>query len=110
MPADYAGLHSGIVEVLNAARRVTARSVNALMTANYWEIGRRIVEAEQQGERRAGYGEHLMERLSADLTTQCGHGFSRPNLQQMRAFFLTGQFARQCLANLPRYRRQSAPC
>ncbi|MFA5495429.1 MAG: PDDEXK nuclease domain-containing protein [Porticoccaceae bacterium] len=89
LPAGYAGIHSGIVELLDAARHAAARSVNALMTASYWEIGRRIVEAEQQGKRRAGYGEQLIERLSADLTVQFGRGFSRPNLQQMRAFFLT---------------------
>lgn len=88
LPAGYAGIHGGIVELLDAARRATARSVNALMTASYWEIGRRIVEAEQQGKRRAGYGEQLIERLSADLTAQFGRGFSRPNLQQMRSFFL----------------------
>ena len=89
LPAGYAGIHSGIVEVLDAARPAAARSVNALMTASYWEIGRRIVEAEQRGKRRAGYGEQLIERLSADLTAQFGRGFSRPNLQQMRSFFLT---------------------
>ncbi|HCF9568036.1 TPA: DUF1016 family protein [Pseudomonas aeruginosa] len=89
LPAGYAGIHSGIVELLDAARHAAARSVNALMTASYWEIGRRIVEAELQGKRRAGYGEQLMERLSADLTAQFGRGFSRPNLQQMRSFFLT---------------------
>jgi len=88
-PAGYAGIHDGIVEVLDAARHAAARSVNALMTASYWEIGRRIVEAEQRGKRRAGYGEQLIERLSADLTAQFGRGFSRPNLQQMRSFFLT---------------------
>jgi predicted nuclease of restriction endonuclease-like (RecB) superfamily len=65
-----------------------ARNVNALMTASYWEIGRRIVEAEQKGKRRAGYGEQLIERLSLDLTRQFGRGFSRQNLQQMRQFFL----------------------
>jgi predicted nuclease of restriction endonuclease-like (RecB) superfamily len=89
LPAGYVGIHSGIVEVLDAARHAAARSVNALMTASYWEIGRRIVEAEQRGKRRAGYGEQLIERLSADLTAQFGRGFSRPNLQQMRSFFLT---------------------
>ncbi|MGC8384636.1 PDDEXK nuclease domain-containing protein [Pseudomonas aeruginosa] len=77
------------MEVLDAARHAAARSVNALMTASYWEIGRRIVEAEQRGKRRAGYGEQLIERLSADLIAQFGRGFSRPNLQQMRSFFLT---------------------
>ncbi|WP_245546351.1 hypothetical protein [Frateuria aurantia] len=47
LPAGYAGIHGGIVELLDAARQAAARSVNALMTASYWEIGRRIVEAEQ---------------------------------------------------------------
>ncbi|GAB7525724.1 PDDEXK nuclease domain-containing protein [Paraburkholderia sp. 2C] len=88
LPAGYAGIHSGIVELLDAARHAAARSVNALMTASYWEIGRRIVEAEQQGKRRAGYGEQLMVRLSADLTTQFGRGFSPDNLENMRLFFL----------------------
>lgn len=77
--------------LIDAARHAAARSVNALMTASYWEIGRRIVEAEQKGRRRAGYGEQQIERLSADLTQQFGRGFSRQNLQQMRSFFLTWQ-------------------
>lgn len=88
LPAGYAGIHSGIVELLGAARQAAARSVNALMTASYWEIGRRIVEAEQQGKRRAGYGEQLMERLSTDLTEQFGRGFGVNNLENMRRFFL----------------------
>jgi predicted nuclease of restriction endonuclease-like (RecB) superfamily len=57
------------------------------MTASYWEIGRRIVEAEQQGKRRAGYGEQLIARLSRDLTAQFGRGFSADNLENMRRFF-----------------------
>lgn len=88
LPAGYAGLHGGIVELLDAARQAAARSVNALMTASYWEIGRRIVEAEQKGRRRAGYGEQLMARLSADLTTRFGRGFGVNNLESMRRFFL----------------------
>ncbi|XAH26054.1 PDDEXK nuclease domain-containing protein [Xylophilus sp. GW821-FHT01B05] len=88
LPAEYAGIHSGIVELLDAARHAAARSVNALMTASYWEIGRRIVEAEQRGKRRAGYGEQLMERLSADLTAQFGRGFGVNNLESMRRFFV----------------------
>ncbi len=58
------------------------------MTATYWEIGRRIVEHEQQGEQRAAYGRELLGRLSADLRTRFGRGFSRQNLQQMRQFYL----------------------
>ena len=88
VPAGYAGIHGGIVELLDAARQAAARSVNALMTASYWEIGRRIVEAEQQGKRRAGYGEQLIARLSADLTARFGRGFSPDNLENMRRFFL----------------------
>ncbi len=76
LPAGYADIRSGIVELLDAARHAAARSVNALMTASYWEIGRRIVEAEQKGKRRAGYGEQLITRLSRDLTVQFGRGFS----------------------------------
>lgn len=86
--AGYSDVCDGIVQILNAARQTAARNVNALMTATYWEIGRRIVEAEQKGKRRAGYGEQLIERLSLDLTQQFGRGFSRPNLQQMRQFYV----------------------
>ena len=87
--ADYSGIHSDIVHLLESARRAAVRSVNALMTATYWEIGRRIVEFEQGGKDRAGYGEVLIERLAGDLTTRFGRGFSRQNLQQMRSFYLT---------------------
>jgi len=55
--AAYAGLHREIADVVASAREATARTVNALMTATYWEIGRRIVEFEQGGEGRAAYGE-----------------------------------------------------
>ena len=89
LPAGYAGIHGGIVELLDAARRAAARNVNALMTASYWEIGRRIVEAEQKSKRRAGYGEQLIERLSSDLTARFGRGFGVSNLESMRRFFLT---------------------
>ena len=91
---DYVGIHSAIVKLLEEARRAAARSVNALMTASYWEIGRRIVEAEQGGQERAEYGEQIIKRLAEDLTTRFGRGFSRQNLQQMRLFYLgwpTGQ-------------------
>ena len=89
LPTGYLDVRSGIVELLSVARQAAARSVNALMTASYWEIGRRIVEAEQKGKRRAGYGEQLIERLSLDLTQQFGRGFSARNLEQMRQFYLT---------------------
>ncbi len=85
--ADYGGIHSDIVGLLESARRATARNVNALMAATYWEIGRRIVEFEQGGKDRAEYGDALIERLAGDLTMRFGRGFSRKNLQQMRSFY-----------------------
>ncbi|MCM2296259.1 PDDEXK nuclease domain-containing protein [Rhodoferax sp.] len=86
--ADYSGMHGDIVALLEAARRTAARNVNALMTASYWEIGRRIVEFEQGGQERAEYGEALLLRLAEDLSARFGSGFSRRNLQQMRLFYL----------------------
>jgi predicted nuclease of restriction endonuclease-like (RecB) superfamily len=87
--ANYSGLLGGIGELLEAARRASARTVNAFMTATYWEIGRRIVEFEQEGNERAGYGEKLLERLAQDLSARIGRGFSRQNLQNMRQFYIT---------------------
>ncbi|WP_017364636.1 PDDEXK nuclease domain-containing protein [Methylococcus capsulatus] len=86
--ADYAAVHADIVALLEAARRAAARSVNAVMTATYWAIGRRIVEGEQGGQARAAYGEALIKRLGADLSRQFGRGFGWRNLAQMRAFYL----------------------
>lgn len=88
LATGYADIRSGIVELLHAARQAAVRNVNSLMTASYWEIGRRIVEAEQKGNPRAGYGEQLIQRLSLDLTQQFGRGFSPDNLENMRRFFL----------------------
>jgi len=64
------------------------RAVNSIMTATYWEVGRRIVEFEQKGEKRAEYGEALLSRLAQDLSTRIGRGFSRFNLGRFRAFYL----------------------
>jgi predicted nuclease of restriction endonuclease-like (RecB) superfamily len=102
VPAGYVDIRGGIVELLSAARQTAARNVNALMTASYWEIGRRIVEAEQKGKRRAGYGEQLIERLSTDLTQQFGRGFSARNLEQMRQFFVTWPIPQTVSAESPK--------
>ena len=83
----YGEIQAAIVALLETARRAVARSINAAMTATYWEIGRRIVEFEQCGAERAAYGDALVERLAKDLTQRLGRGFSRQNLGQMRAFY-----------------------
>jgi predicted nuclease of restriction endonuclease-like (RecB) superfamily len=84
----YDGVLSGVVELLDTARRTAIRAVNSVMTATYWEIGRRIVEFEQGGKKRAEYGEELLKQLSADLTKRFTRGFSERNLQLMRRFYL----------------------
>ncbi|HUT04952.1 MAG TPA: PDDEXK nuclease domain-containing protein [bacterium] len=88
LETDYGSILGDISSVIDAARRSAARSVNSIMTAAYWLIGRRIVEFEQSGEKRAGYGEKLLERLADDLTTRFGRGFSYPNLNKFRQFYL----------------------
>ncbi len=87
--AGYKEVHADIVALLEAARRAAARSVNALMTASYWEIGRRIVEFEQRGTRRAEYGQALLKRLSVDLSVRFGRGFGVDSLESMRLFYQT---------------------
>ena len=86
---DYAAVHADIVALLEAARHAAARSVNAVMTASYWEIGRRIVEFEQGGKERAEYGQALLKRLSADLSIRFGRGFGVDSLESMRLFYQT---------------------
>jgi hypothetical protein len=77
----YSGLVRDVSTLLESARGASARAVNTLITATYWEIGRRIVEFEQGGARRAAYGTELLDKLSADLTRRFGRGFSRDNLE-----------------------------
>ena len=86
--ADYDRLIAGISELLEQARLATARAVNSVLTATYWDIGRRIVEFEQGGRPRAEYGEGLLKRLAGDLAPRLGRGFSWRNLFNMRAFYL----------------------
>ena len=87
-PAAYPTLLTRIGALLEESRRSIVRAANCFMTATYWEVGRRIVEFEQGGKRRAEYGDELLERLSRDLTERHGRGFSRRNLQHMRWFYL----------------------
>jgi predicted nuclease of restriction endonuclease-like (RecB) superfamily len=84
---DYDAMLNRVAALIGEARGASARTVNALMTATYWSIGRHIVEFELSGKKRAEYGEELLERLADDLTSRFGRGFSRQNLQQMRQFY-----------------------
>ena len=88
-PAAYPTLLTGIGALLTESRRAVVRAANCFMTTTYWEVGRRIVEFEQGGKRRAEYGDELLAQLSRDLTERHGRGFSRQNLQNMRQFYVS---------------------
>lgn len=84
----YDKLLKEVIGLLESARRTSARAVNTVMTTTYWEVGRRIVQLEQKGARRAEYGKQIIVRLATDLTSKLGRGFSERNLDQMKAFYL----------------------
>ena len=85
---DYTDLLTRVSAVLEQGRRSAARTVNAVLSATYWQIGRHIVEHQQGGKRKAGYGEELLKQLAADLTARFGRGFGWRNLFAMRGFYL----------------------
>ncbi len=84
---QYGRLLADVSGILVQAERTAVRSVNAVLTSAYWQIGQRIVEYEQGGKQRAEYGRELLFRLGEDLTRQYGRGFSWRNLYQMRLFY-----------------------
>ena len=78
-------------ELILAGRKAAARTVDSIQVATCFEIGRRIVEHEQQGTDRAEYGKNLLRDLAARLTSEFGPGFSKSNLEYMRRFYLMYQ-------------------
>lgn len=78
-----------IREVLDEARKNVAREVNNELIVSYWKIGEIIVRYEQNENIRAKYGEQTLKQMSKILTNEFGKGFSRSNLQNMRAFYLS---------------------
>lgn len=81
-------LFSKIADLLYSARQNVVRAVNHAMVYTYYEIGRMIVEDEQQGKERAEYGKQVLKELSKRLSDEFGKGFSADNLENMRRFFL----------------------
>ena len=77
-------LFQNISALLENARKKVAIAVNQAMVLTYFEIGRMIIEEEQNGKERADYGKQLLSDLSQTLTKEFGKGFSVTNLQQMR--------------------------
>lgn len=77
-----------IVDLLQSARSKVVRTVNQTMVLTYFEIGKMIVEEEQDGKERADYGKQILKELSDVLTKEFGKGFSVDNLENMRRFYL----------------------
>jgi len=77
-----------VAELLQNARQQVLRTVNSTMTITYFEIGKIIVEEEQNGKDRAEYGKQLLKNLSKQLTKEFGKGFSIRNLEQIRQFYI----------------------
>jgi len=96
--------YNEISELLKQARNTTYKAVNTLMVQTYWRIGKRIVEQEQQGKNRAGYGDYLITNLSRHLSDTFGKGFSEANLWNMKQFYQVfpdlEQFSTHCVGNL----------
>jgi predicted nuclease of restriction endonuclease-like (RecB) superfamily len=84
----YTSLIKRLAEIIHSARATAVRQINKTQVLAYYEIGREIVEFEQKGKARAGYGEELIKRLSNDMTENFGRGFSEMNLRNMRRFYL----------------------
>ena len=80
---------NAVYDVLRQAQKNAKTAVNLAMVYAYYDIGKKIVEEEQNGENRAKYGAYLIQELSAFLTDQFGKGFSVANLKLIRQFYQT---------------------
>ena len=85
---DYQALLGQISTTYTQGRLRATQSVNQELIQTYWEIGRYIVEYEQKGQRKAIYGKGLLTKLTQDLTTCHGKGFSRSSIIRFRQFYL----------------------
>ena len=85
---DLLLLADKIVQVIEEGKQVLAISISETIKATYWKIGRHIVEFEQEGNARAKYGTSMLSNLAKILRARAGKGYSRPNLNNMRKFYL----------------------
>ncbi|WGE62736.1 DUF1016 N-terminal domain-containing protein [Actinobacillus equuli subsp. haemolyticus] len=81
-------LIANIARIIEQAKSQVRQTVNTAMVQSYWEIGRLLVEDEQQGEERAKYGKAILQNVSERLTAMYGKGFDVRNLHYMRSFYL----------------------
>lgn len=78
-----------IKNIINNGRSAAYAAVNSTMITTYWNIGRRIVEEEQNGNQRAEYGRELIKMLAKELTYEYGSGYSERYLAYFRKFYIT---------------------
>jgi len=100
-PDSLKGLLTEVRQLIQSARRGVATVVDTFQVMTNFEIGRRIVEHEQKGAKRAAYGAELLKELSARLTEEFGRGFSKANLEYMRRFYLEWQHRVPQIAQQP---------
>lgn len=89
MTREHDDLFHRVAEIVTAARSQVARTVNTAMVHAYWLVGREIVEVQQRGQARAGYGDELVRAVARRLSDQFGRGFSYPSVKRMKQFYLT---------------------
>jgi predicted nuclease of restriction endonuclease-like (RecB) superfamily len=87
LPGSLDSLYERIEKILEGSRKRVYRTANTAMLQAYWNVGREIIEEEQMGKNRAGYGRFLIKNLSLRLTTTFGRGFTESNLKYMRLFY-----------------------
>ncbi|AZB17547.1 DUF1016 domain-containing protein [Chryseobacterium indologenes] len=80
-------LYHSIAKIIVDSKSSLYRTTNTILLNMYWEIGKLIVQDEQNGEKRAGYGKHILKNLANQLSLEFGKGFNERNLNNMRAFF-----------------------
>ncbi|PHS20389.1 MAG: hypothetical protein COA86_00090 [Kangiella sp.] len=85
---DITPFHSAIKQILQTARSKAHSSINFAMVEAYWQIGKRIVKEEQQGEKRAKYGKQLLKNLAEALSVEFGKGLDERELRRIRQFYL----------------------
>lgn len=98
-PQNYSTLISDLHSIIEQGRKTAVSFVNTALVATYWLVGKRIVEDEQQGEKRAEYGESTLKNISKNLTSRFGKGFSVPQLKNIRQFYIIYSTKRYTLSS-----------
>lgn len=78
-----------VKQILELARKRAFSAINSAMVEAYWLVGKRIIDEEQKGEKRAEYGKEVLKSLAKELTSEFGKGFSLSNIRNFRQFYLT---------------------